>query len=159
MKCGDPNNPAGPFIKANGSPCQRDVQPGRTRCYLHGGSAPAAKIKAEQMMAQARMPAIEALFRIIEQFEQNPCLTCGFPTGDTDEKRMIIQACRTILDRTGMGPTSTVNVAKQTDGDVDLTLLDELERQQLREHLTAVRALKNAAKERQQQIVADPHVH
>src|SRR5262245_50162926 len=120
MKCGDPNNPAGPYITNKGTPCGRDVRPGFTRCNLHGGASPAAKIKAEQMMAQCRLPAIENLFSILEQFSNNTCPTCGYPVGDADEKRMIIRACQTVLDRAGMGPHATLEIARQLDGDINL---------------------------------------
>lgn len=158
MKCGDPNNPGGPYIKHNGQPCGREVRPGMTRCNLHGGSNPSAKIKAEQMMAQARLPAIEALFRIVEQFESNPCKTCGFPQGDTDEKRMIIQACKTILDRAGMGPRATLELAKQTDGDLNLELLQPQERSSMLEALAVIKQIKESLRDRQRGVVSSPRV-
>lgn len=118
-KCGDPTNPDGPGRKANGDPCENVVVHGGTRCSMHGGCMPAAKIKAEQAMAICRLPAIEALWRILDQFDSETCVTCGFPKGDTDEKRMIVRTCQTILDRSGMGPHSVLDV-RQSDGDMDL---------------------------------------
>lgn len=156
MKCGDPNNPAGPYITASGKPCGRDVRPGFTRCNLHGGNAPASKIKAEQLMAQARMPAIEALYTILDQFSNSTCPTCGFPTGDTDEKRMIVRTCQTILDRCGMGPHATLEIARQTDGDIDLNALMPEERGQLLALLAQIKEIKTAVKQRQQQALSNP---
>jgi hypothetical protein len=156
MKCGDPNNPGGPYIKSNGDPCGRQVRPGFTRCNLHGGNAPSARIKAEQLMAQARMPAIEALYSIIDQFEKNPCGACGYPIGDSDEKRMVIKAAQTVLDRAGMGPHSTVSMTAQTDGDIDPALLTTDERGELLMHLAAIKEIKTRVRVRQQNILADP---
>lgn len=156
MKCGDPTNPAGPYIKANGSPCGRDCKAGFTRCNLHGGANPAAKIKAEQMMAQCRLPAIEALFTIIDQFSENTCPSCGFPKGDADEKRMIIRASQTVLDRAGMGPHSVLEIARQTDGDIDINLLTSDERGELLAHLAQIKEIKANVRARQTAVVADP---
>ena len=156
MKCGDPTNPAGPYIKANGQPCGRDVRPGFTRCNLHGGASPAAKIKAEQMMAQCRLPAIEALFSIIEQFSNHTCPTCGFPAGNVDEKRAVIRACQTVLDRAGMGPHTTFEITRQHDGDVNLELLTDEERGQLLAHLAQIKEIKAAVRTRQTQMTAEP---
>jgi len=156
MKCGDPNNPAGPYIRANGLPCGRDVRPGFTRCNLHGGANPAAKIKAEQMMAQCRLPAIENLFSILEQFAGNTCATCGFPIGDADEKRMIIRACQTVLDRAGMGPHSILEIARQTDGDINMDALLDQEKGELLALLAQIREIKARAKARQTTTVSNP---
>jgi hypothetical protein len=156
MKCGDPTNPAGPYITASGKPCGRDVRPGFTRCNLHGGNSPAAKIKAEQLMAQCRLPAIESLFSIIEQFQENMCPTCGYPKGDSDEKRMIVRTCQTILDRAGMGPHSTLEIARQTDGDINLELLEPDEKATLLSLLAQVKEIKSVVRTRQQAVAANP---
>ena len=131
MKCGDPNNPGGVGHKANGDPCQRQVFPGMTRCNLHGGANPAAKIKAEQMLAQARLPACEALYEIIDTWQRAECAICHHPSADVDMLKTIIRAAQVILDRTGVGPRSTVEVTKQSDGDLDLDLLTDVEMEQL----------------------------
>lgn len=141
MKCGDPNNPDGPGLRANGQPCGMPCVKGMHRCVLHGGSSPAAKIKAERAMAILRLPAIEALYRILDQFEQNPCVTCGYPKGDSDEKRMIVRLCSTVLDRAGMGPHSTLDI-KQDTGDFDLKLLTGPETAELDSLLTSFASLK-----------------
>lgn len=156
MKCGDPNNPAGPYITASGKPCGRDVRPGFTRCNLHGGNSPAAKIKAEQLMAQCRLPAIESLFSIIEQFQNNTCAACGYPVGDTDEKRMIVRTCQTILDRAGMGPHATLEIARQLDGDINLEALLPEEKGELLALLAQVREIKQRAKARQTTAASNP---
>ena len=108
------------------------------------------------MMARLRLPAIEILFKIIEQFEQNTCDSCGYPVGDAAEKRMIVGTCRTVLDRAGMGPNATVTIVPQLDGDLNLELLTDPERSSLMEHLSHVRALKEAVRARQIDAVATP---
>src|SRR4051812_8155917 len=101
-------------IRHNGLPCKRQVPPGFTRCSLHGAANVSAKIKSEQMLAQARLPACEALFNIIDRHEADTCPSCGFPAkGDVDTVKMIIRACQVILDRTGMGPRASLELVKQ----------------------------------------------
>lgn len=139
MKCGAPK-------ASSGLPCQRGVAPGFTRCNLHGGANPAAKIKAEQSLAQARLPACEALFDIIERYDHTTCVTCGYPSGDTDQQKVILRAAQIILDRTGLGPRATLELARQTDGDLDLDLLTEGEMAELDRLLTEVRDLKTKIK-------------
>ena len=157
MKCGDPNNPGGAYLIAHtGLPCKNDVSPGKTRCHLHGGAGLSAKIKAEQMMAQCRMPAIEALFSILAQFSRASCSLCGFPVGDADEKRMVIQACRTVLDRAGLGPSAQLTITPQSDGDVNLDLLTDLERADLLHALARVRDIKAILKIRMLSMTANP---
>jgi len=165
VKCGDPNNPAGPGHRGNGDPCKLDVVPGMTRCHLHGGSSPQAKIKAEQAMALLRMPAVETLYRVldtfnkvIEQFQDDTCAACGFPKGDAEEKVALVKACRSaamtcsaVLDRTGIGPRSTVEV-KQSDGDLDLALLTNDEKQDLIQALAQVKAVKARIKARLHEV-------
>jgi len=141
MKCGDPNNPSGPGHKANGDLCNATVVQGTFRCYLHGGASPTAKFKAETAMALLRMPAIEALHRILAQWEGNTCATCGFPSGDTDERRLIVRTCQTVLDRCGMGPHATFEV-KQSDGDFDPKLLTGDERSRMIGLLAQLREIK-----------------
>jgi hypothetical protein len=142
MKCGDPTNPGGIGHKSNGDPCNRGCAPGMTRCNLHGGNNPAAKIKAEQMLAQARLPACEALFDIIDMWERTTCAACGFPSGDVGMLKTIIRAAQVILDRSGMGPRATVEMVHQTDGDLDLEMLTEPEMEELDGLLTQVKELK-----------------
>jgi hypothetical protein len=144
MTCGDHGGK-----KANGDPCKQQVKLGFTRCPLHGAANPISKIKAEQMLAIARIPAIEALYKILDQFDQNTCTTCGFPVGTAEEKRMIIQACRTILDRTGMGPHSTFTLTPQTDGPLNLEILTPEERGELLGHLAQIKAIKDTIRKRQ----------
>lgn len=153
MKCGDPTGAGGPGHRRNGLPCNRERAPGMTRCNLHGGANPAAKIKSEQMLAQARLPACEALFEIIDRWHAEDCLTCGYPkAGDIDTTKTIIRACQVILDRTGIGPRSTVETVPQKDGDLDLDLLTDDEMARLDFLLGEVKILKTNIRVRLAQI-------
>lgn len=140
MKCGRP--------KTNGQPCNRDVAPGFTACNLHGGANPAAKIKAEQMLAQARLPACEVLYDIIDRFQADMCPACGHPSGDVDEIKAVTRAAQVILDRTGLGPRATLEVTRQSDGDLDLDLLTDDEVARLDYHLEQIKQLKSAVHDR-----------
>lgn len=141
--------------RKNGLPCGRPVPVGLTRCNLHGGANPAAKIKAEQMLAQARLPACEALFTIIDQWSEDTCSTCGFPKqGDVDTTKMIIRASQVILDRTGVGPRSTIETVPQKDGDLDFDLLTEDEMARLDFLLTELKEFKTQVRARIARVVA-----
>lgn len=135
MKCG--------AAKTNGLPCQRGCSPGMTRCNLHGGANPAAKIKSEQMLAQARLPACEALFEIIDTWSREVCPTCEHPSADIDQMKVIIRAAQVILDRSGLGPRATVEITKQSDGDLDLDLLTDGEMAEMDRLLEAIKELKS----------------
>lgn len=161
MKCGDATNPGGIGRKKNGDPCGNEAMPGTFRCYMHGGSSPAAKLKAEQSMALLRMPAIETLYlalmslnKVMEQFQDDTCAACGYPKGDLHEKEALIKACRSsamtasqILDRTGLGPSSSLEI-KQSDGDLNLAAWTEAERAKLVEYTAGFKLLKEAVKTR-----------
>src|SRR5882672_9624033 len=106
-------------LTSRGTPCKRQCVPGLTVCNMHGGNSPQAKAKAENMLAQARIPGIEALHEIINQFLEHTCAACGYPTGDSEQQRTVIAAAKVVLDRTQMGPSSTVHVnANGTESDL-----------------------------------------
>lgn len=151
MTCGDNGGK-----NSIGEPCGRKPAQGFVRCNLHGGATAAAKIKAEQAMALSRMPAIEALHVIIEQFLSKTCAACGLPTGDTDEKRVIVRTAQAILDRTGMGPKSMIELTQQSDGVVNLELLTDDERAELFGLLARVKELKAALRQRAMGSLANP---
>lgn len=169
MKCGDPNNPAGPLITARGNPCGLQVVPGTNRCYMHGGASPSSLLKAQVALAALRSPAIDVAFnslialdRLIEQFQANECPTCGFPNSDLDTKEQLIKACigasksaAAILDRTGLGPRATLEV-KQSDGDLNLSLFTIEERAQLEALIHQFKHLKEAVRQRLMGVTMPP---
>ena len=134
-------------LTARGTTCNRPCRPGFTRCYMHGGQGPSAKVKAENALALLRMPAIETLYNLLEQFDANTCIMCGYPEGTLKEKRFAAAICKTILDRTGLGPRSTLEI-KQTDGDLDLQALRDDEKQELVIALVALRKVKDKIRKR-----------
>lgn len=152
-------------MRKNGLICKRTPAPGATKCYIHGGAAPQAKAKAEQMLALLRMPAIEvmhnvleSLSKVIDQFQEDTCQACGFPKGDAEEKDSLIRACRSaaisaaqILDRCGLGPRSTVEL-KSSEGDLDLKLLTDDERKRMMGLVGQLRSLKREIRDRQNGI-------
>lgn len=149
-------------IRANGQTCTKFCKPGFTKCYLHGGAGPSAKAKAEHTMALLRVPALEVLHNVLEtlnttidQFNEFTCAACGYPKGDVEEKEAIIKACigavraaQTVLDRTGLGPTSKLEV-RQTDGDMDVKSLTDGERERMMSILGELRSLKAEIRTRQ----------
>lgn len=143
MLCGDSGGK-----NSIGEPCRRAVQVGFTRCNMHGGAAPASKMKAEQALSLARMPAIEALNLIIERFLSKTCGACGLPSGDSDESRVIVRTATAVLDRTGMGAKSMIELTSQTDGAINLELLTDEERGRLLVLLAEVKDIKRTLRER-----------
>jgi hypothetical protein len=167
--CGDPSNPGGIGRRENGDPCSNRVMHGTTRCALHGGKSPTAQYKAQQMMALLRIPAIEvqytaldALNLTIEQLLEDTCAACGYPKGDIEDKEALIKACvgatksvQLILDRTGLGPRSTLEV-RQSDGDLDLKAMTPDERSRMVALLAQLRALKGEIRQRIMHGIANP---
>jgi len=143
----DPSGVVCGGITSRGAPCTRYCKPGFTRCYLHGGQGPSAKVKAENALALLRMPAIETLYNLLEQFDADTCIMCGYPDASLKEKRFAAAICKTILDRTGLGPRSTLEV-KQTDGDLDLRALRDDEKQELITALMTLKAVKDKIRKR-----------
>lgn len=125
-----------------GKQCGRMCKFGFAYCNFHGGSTAPAKAQAEKMIALARMPAIEALYNIVEQFNEQTCGTCGYPNGEKETQTPVIRAAQVILDRTGMGPASVLEV-KQNDGEkMDLSLLTSEERGELLALMAQMKDLK-----------------
>jgi DNA replication initiation complex subunit (GINS family) len=103
---------------------------------MHGGHVPQALVKAKTSLALLRLPAIEALYLVVEQLERivrqatdDLCPHCGYPNWGDNEQNIVIKACarltqaaNAVLDRTDMGPKATLEV-KQSDFDIDLKQL------------------------------------
>lgn len=99
-------------------------------------------------MSQARMPAIEALYTIIDQFNSNTCDTCGYPSGEAAVVRATIRACEVVLDRTGMPARSQVEVVSQSDGDLSLAMMNDDEKAELSMLISQLNSLKARVRER-----------
>lgn len=134
--------------KWDGSPCRSGVVLGSTRCAMHGGKNPASRIRAELLASSMRIPALEALFGMLDQLESDTCPACMFPRKDADEKKLLLAVIRTVLDRTGMGPSSKLELTNQTDGALDLRFLSEAERTELVGIIARVGELKALVRKR-----------
>lgn len=92
-----------------GEPCKRAAILGGTVCSTHGGSAPAVKRKAAERLAALQDPAVDALQRSLEaqtrQLDRKGRVrTLG------DDHAAQTRAATVVLDRTGLGPSQTVDV-------------------------------------------------
>lgn len=152
MTCGD----NGGISRRSGAPCKRIPASGHTRCAKHGGLLPEARIKAENALALVRLPAIEALHDILAQSEEPTCATCGYPTHDTEEKRVVLAAAKIVLDRTGFGPRATVELTRQSDGALDLSHLTTEERGELLGLLAQVQEVKERVRVRMGAALTSP---
>lgn len=102
----------------NGTPCRRPTIRGGTRCTLHGLGTPQARRVAEEMLARLRVPAIETLYQIIEAYRASACTACGRSAMDPGP---VIRAAISVLDRTGLGPNTTVTVTDKCESLDDRT--------------------------------------
>lgn len=109
-----------------GLPCRRTCAPGFTVCNFHGSRAPQTIAKAERMLAVLRVPAIENLQIMIDQYQEPTCPACGFPKHDIESMRTQLAAIKLLLDRTGLGPKATLQINATKTDDTD----------QLIEHMT-----------------------
>lgn len=92
----------------SGHPCKRTCAPGFTRCNLHGGHTPQARLAAVELLAKAAIPASAALLDILSAFGRERCDSCGMPTGDPAP---VLRAAQIVLDRTGFPAGIDVKVA------------------------------------------------
>lgn len=139
----NPNSVQCNSVNSRGLQCKRRCAPGFTVCNLHGGGTPSAKAGAERALATLRLPFIEALNAIVDKFLGDPCDKCGSPSGTQSVKAqaVLVRAAQVVLDRTGMGPHSVLEV-KQSDGTLNLKHWTDEERAELAVHLTAIKELK-----------------
>jgi len=100
------------------------------------------------MLAQARMPSCELLFSIVERYNDNVCVSCGRPQGDIDQTKVAIKAAQLILDRTGMGPRSVIELTPQSDGSLDFSQLQDSEKGELLAAIAMVKSVKDRLRAR-----------
>lgn len=130
-------------------PCIKTPRPGFTACPAHGGQAPQTIKKAERLLIVARLPAIEALLDIVDQYNSETCAECGYPIHDVEEKRVIERVARTIFDRTGLPAKATIEVKDERKAeDMDLGLLTPAELAELDVLLAGMAALKVRVRDR-----------
>lgn len=80
--------------KSTGERCRRRPHPGAEVCVIHGAGAPQVKRSARQRLTEMVGPALDGLQAAL----------------DSGDVRAIIAAARVVLDRSGYGPTSTVQL-------------------------------------------------
>lgn len=83
--------------KSTGKRCEQSAIRGGTVCWKHGGAAPQVKAAAERRLATLVDPAINALAKIL--------------AGDAQTASDLIRAAQIVLDRTGHGPSSKLEIA------------------------------------------------
>ncbi len=105
--------------KNSGERCQRAPILGGMVCAVHGGSAPQVMAKARERLVGMVEPAMVALHRAVTQTP--PCPLCG--RSDSDRDPAVINAARIILDRTGFGPSSKLEV---TPGEITITKIERI---------------------------------
>jgi hypothetical protein len=99
-------------VKATGMRCLRTPILGGTVCIMHGGTAPQVRAAADQWLReQALLRAPTAFLRLDDFLEPRgpKCEHCG--RSDDDRNPVVLQAAKAILDRCGLGPHSTLNIA------------------------------------------------
>jgi hypothetical protein len=73
-------------------------------CSSHGGKNPVVQKNARERLLMLVEPALEVLFRATRQAP--PCEHCG--RSDADRDPTAVRAAGMILDRTGFGPSMTL---------------------------------------------------
>lgn len=134
----------GSLQTANGLPCRRSPKAGYPVCRKHGERAPQTIAKAERALAVARMPAIEVLMDELDQAQEDQCPTCGYPARNLKYRKHIAAISFKLLDRTGFGPRSSIDLTAKTidDNHIDVSQLSDEEFQELNQILDALEAFK-----------------
>lgn len=142
-KCGDTGG-----LNRWGDPCKREVAEGYTRCAQHGAKSPSAIAKAEQALALARMPAIEHLYDMLEQYAKDTCPTCNYPRRDSEQARVELALCKAVLDRTGLPPRVGIEVTTKNEDGLNMDLLTTEERTEVFSMASRMKAIKAAVRAR-----------
>lgn len=143
----------------HGTPCRKFPPTGYTVCERHGSNAPQTVAKAERLLAVARMPAIAWILEALEQSHAPTCSACGFPKHSLKEQRRMDALAFRLLDRTGFGPHSKVDIrhgAADEGMDVLIESMTDEERSALGTLLAQIDALKARVRYRVAQGVVAP---
>jgi hypothetical protein len=84
--------------------CKRSAVRGSTVCVKHGAGAPQVRRAAQLRMLALIDPAISGLARALRVRGQ--CAVCG----RSDDMDLVVKAARIALDRTGFGPSSSLEL-------------------------------------------------
>jgi hypothetical protein len=117
---------------------------------MHGsGDGMAGKLKAELAIALLRFPAIEVFYKVLEQFHARPdCPACGGTLADLDAQKVAMKAAQAVLDRTGLGPRSVIELVPQNDGALDFGQLLPEEKGELLAAIATVKDIKQRLRNR-----------
>lgn len=94
-----------------GERCNKAPIRGGYVCAMHGGNIPQVRAAAQRRMFALQEPAIDGIARFLEN--RPACDKCG--RIDADRDPTVLKACQIILDRTGFGPTSKLEVEQTSD--------------------------------------------
>jgi hypothetical protein len=90
------------------------------------------------------MPAIEGILDEIDQSMEDACGTCGYPNGTLKYRKYIASLRWQLLNRTGFGPRSTIDLNAKMIGEqtIDVSVLNEEEFEELGGLLTSLDTFK-----------------
>ena len=93
----------------SGERCKKAAILGGTVCATHGGSAPQVRARADERLRALQPAAVmrlqEALDAVLRQLDRH-----GLVVDVGPDHSVRVRTATAILDRTGMGPTQSVNV-------------------------------------------------
>jgi hypothetical protein len=87
-----------------GERCELAKMPGATVCHFHGAKAPQVIRAAKERLIRGADYAIDCILDIIKV--RPPCPTCQ----RVDDPKVQLRASQVLLDRAGLGPTSTIEI-------------------------------------------------
>jgi hypothetical protein len=94
----------------SGKPCGKYPIAGAAVCRFHGGASPQVKRKAEERLRALQPPAIRALEDAVTQADVRQLDRRGNVVTVGPDHRARVSAATVVLDRTGMGPSSSQDV-------------------------------------------------
>jgi hypothetical protein len=109
-----------------GERCRRQPIAGGAICVMHGGRAPQVLAAAKLRLLEVVEPAIARLLRFIEA-PPGQCDVCG----RCDDTSAIVSAIRTVLDRSGLGPSASLTVTAAPPDETPHTTEELLARAEL----------------------------
>ena len=115
----------------SGERCKKAAILGGTVCATHGGSAPQVRAKAAERLRAFQPPAVirleDGLNAIQRQLDRH-----GLVVDVGPDHAIRVRAATAILDRTGMGPSQSVNVSHEASQRF-VALLQELDEPQVKQ--------------------------
>lgn len=113
------------YTKRNGERCKKSPILGGTVCHKHGGNAPQVRRKAAERMLALVDPALSTLDKSMKN--EARCVNCSQPCGHLTDAKVAVRAAQVVLDRTGFGPQSKVEVDLADNAWLRFTTDQELE--------------------------------